>query len=205
MNPKAVQQLKKIKKLVDIKDKDLRLAAEWSVPWKSLISTILSSQTRDDTTISISKKLYLKYGSLKKLSQADIKDVKNIIRPVNFYKTKAKHIIQSAKIIVNEWHGKIPKDRDKLMELPGVGRKVANVYLVHVHKAPAIGVDTHVTYLSQVLGWTKNKTQVKIERDLEGLFPKKHWNSINYILVRFGRLYSTRKRQVEKLKKEGII
>lgn len=206
MNPKtALQQLRKIERLVDIKDKDLRLAAEWTEPWKSLISTILSSQTRDDTTIMISNILYKKYPTLKKLSRANISDIKKIINPVNFYKTKAKYILETSRILVNTYRSNIPKNRAELMELPGVGRKVANVYLAHVHKAPAIGVDTHVTYLSNVLGWTKNKTQEKIEHDLEALFPKKYWNSINYILVRFGRLYSTRKKQVEKLKQEGII
>jgi endonuclease III len=206
MNSKlALQQLKRIKKLVDVKDKDLRLAAEWTEPWKSLISTILSSQTRDDTTIMISNILYKKYPTLKRLAGAELSEIKKIIRPVNFYKTKSKHILETAKILVNTYKGKIPKTREELMEFPGVGRKVANVYLVHVHKAPAIGVDTHVTYLSNVIGWTKNKTQEKIEHDLEALFPKKYWNSINYILVRFGRLYSTRKKQVEKLRQEGII
>ncbi len=206
MNSKlALQQLKKIKRLVDVKDKDLRLAAEWAEPWKSLISTILSSQTKDETTIKISDILYKKYPTLKRLAGAELSEIKRIIRPVNFYKTKAKHILLTSKILIDRYKGKIPKTREELMELPGVGRKVANVYLVHVHKAPAIGVDTHVTYLSSILGWTKNKAQEKIEKDLEALFPKKYWNSINYTLVRFGRLYSTRKKQVEKLKQEGII
>ncbi len=206
MNSKlALQQLKHIKKLVDVKDKNLRLAAEWSEPWKSLISTILSSQTKDETTIKISNVLYKKYPTLTRLSRAKLNDIKKIIRPVNFYKTKSRHILETAKILVNTYKGNIPKTREKLMKLPGVGRKVANVYLVHVHKKATIGVDTHVMYLSNVLGWTKNKTQEKIEHDLEYLFPKKYWNSINYILVRFGRLYNTRKKQVEKLRQEGIL
>ncbi len=205
MNKKrALLQLKKIRELVKGRD-DVRLAAEWKEDWKSLISTILSSQTKDETTIKISNSLYHKYPSLKRLSRAKLKDVKKIIRPVNFYKTKAKHIILTAKILINTYKGKIPASREKLMELPGVGRKVANVYLVEIHDAAAIGVDTHVGYLSQVLGWTKNKIPWKIENDLEKLFPRRYWNSINYILVRFGRIYSTRKRQIEKLTSERII
>lgn len=201
---KAIWQLKKVRELVKGRE-DVRLAAEWKEDWKSLISTILSSQTKDETTILISNKLYHKYGSLRRLSRARIRDIKKIIKPVNFYKTKAKHILETSKILVETYKGKIPKDRDKLMELPGVGRKVANVYLVEVHGEAAIGVDTHVAFLSQVLGWSRNKDPHKIERDLEKLFPSRYWNSINYILVRFGRIYNTRKKQVEKLKKERLI
>jgi endonuclease III len=201
---KALWQLKKIQKLVENRD-DVKLAAEWHEPWKSLISTILSSQTKDETTIKISNILYKKYPTLKHLAEAELSEIKRIIRPINFYKTKSKHILQTSRILINTYRGKIPNSREKLMELPGVGRKVANVYLVEIHNAAAIGVDTHVSFLAQVLKWSKNKNPHKIEKDLERLFPKKYWNSINYILVRFGRIYNTRKRQVEKLRKEKII
>jgi len=205
MNKKrALWQLKKIRELVKNRE-DVRLAAEWKEDWKCLISTILSSQTKDETTIKISNILYKKYPTLKSLSKAKLNDIKKIIKPINFYKTKAKHILLTSKILIARYRGKIPKDREKLMELPGVGRKVANVYLVQVHKAAAIGIDTHVSFLSHALGWTKNKNPYKIEKDLEKLFPSRYWNSINYILVRFGRIYPTRKKQVEKLKKEKII
>lgn len=201
---RALLQLKKIKRLVEHRE-DVRLAAEWKEDWKSLISTILSSQTKDETTIRISNILYKKYPTLRSLAEAEISDVKKIIRPVNFYKTKAKHITQTSKILMGVYQGKIPKDREKLMELPGVGRKVANVYLVEVHNVATIGVDTHVAFLSQILAWSKNKNPHKIEQDLEKLFPSKYWNSINYILVRFGRIYNTRKKQVEKLREEGVL
>ena len=85
------------------------------------------------------------------------------------------------------------------MELPGVGRKVANVYLVEAHNAPAIGVDTHVERISQKLGWTKNKVPGKIEKDLEKLFPKKYWNSINYIVVSFGQLFGTSRKKEDEI------
>jgi endonuclease III len=74
-----------------------------------------------------------------------------------------------------------------------------------VHNHPAIGVDTHVAYLSNLLSWTKHKDKHKIEKDLERLFPKKYWISINYALVRFGRIFKTRKKQEEKLREEKII
>lgn len=204
MNKKrALWQLNKIKRLVEHRD-DVQLAADWPEKWKVLISTIMSSQTKDETTIAISNKLYKKYPTLKRLARASLSEIKRIIRPVNYYKTKARHIKKTAQILVKTYRCKIPSDREKLLELPGVGRKVANVYLA-VQGHQTIGVDTHITFLAQELGWTKNKNPHKIEKDLEELFPKKYRGSINYILVRFGRIFNTKKRQVEKLREEEII
>jgi endonuclease-3 len=183
---KAIKQLKAIEKFTDSK---LRLAAEWGEKWKILIATILSAQTRDELTIEISEILFKKYKSLGALASAKLADVKKIIRPINYYKTKAKNIVKTARIIEWDLHGKIPSTIEKLIELPGVGRKVANVYLVEAYKAEAIGVDTHVARISRKLNWTKNINRHKIEKDLENLFPRKYWNSINYILVRFGRTF----------------
>ncbi|MBU4086923.1 MAG: endonuclease III [Nanoarchaeota archaeon] len=197
---KAVSQLAKIERLTNPK---MRLAAEWEKPWQALISTILSPMTRDETTIMCSEILYKKYPSLKSLSKAKLKEVIKLIKPINYHKTKAKHIIETAKILIK--NKRIPDNREELLKLQGVGRKVANVYLVHIHNTAAIGVDTHVAYLSKVLGWTKNQVPRKIERDLEKLFPKRLWNSINYILVRFGRMHKTRKKQVQVLRENKII
>lgn len=195
----AISQLKAIEKLVS---SEMLMAADWTKPWQSLISTIMSARTRDETTIAVSKRLYKYYPTLQKLSSANIRDVKKIIKPVNYYKTKAKHILETARRL--EKLKKIPHNFDFLLTLPGVGRKTANVFLA-VQDKPAIGVDTHVGYLSQLLGWTKHSKPHQIEADLKKLFPRKYWISINYILVRFGRTFKTRKQQQEKLKKEGII
>ncbi|MEM4270617.1 MAG: endonuclease III [Candidatus Pacearchaeota archaeon] len=198
---KAIKQLKRIEKLTD---GSMLLAADWREPWKVLISTMLSAQTKDETTIRVSHLLYNKYPTLKKLANADINDIMKIIKPVNFYKTKAKHILKTAKIIVEKYNSKVPKEFDKLLELPGVGRKTANVFLA-VSGKPAIGVDTHVSYISRLLGWTKENNPHKIEQDLKELFPQKYWILVNYALVRFGRTFKTRKKQEEVLRNERII
>lgn len=202
MNSKtAVRQLKALQRFV--KGKEPRLAAEQSEKWQVLISTILSAQTKDTLTNRISEILYRKYSSPEKLANAPIKEIKRIIRPVNYHKTKAGHIKETAAIISKKG---IPSKIEGLLELPGVGRKVANVYLAEAHNAPAIGVDTHVARISQKLGWTENKQPYKIEKDLERLFPKKCWNSINYIVVSFGQTYGrSRKQEDEILKKVRAI
>ena len=114
--------------------------------------------------------------------------------PVNFYKTKSKNIINSAKELVKNYNGKIPHDFDKLIELPGVGRKTANVFLAE-HGKHALPVDTHVFQISRKLGWAKNDSPHGVEEELKNLFPKKYWRKINYTLVRFGKTYTSRKQK----------
>ena len=185
---KAIRQLEAL----EGHGKLLRLAAEWNKPWQSLISTILSARTRDDKTIEVSNKLYKKYRNLRELSNANLKDVWDIIREVNYYKTKTKHIIQGAKMLVSQYNSKIPHNFSKLVELPGVGRKTANVFLAHQGHA-TIGVDTRLSYCAQRLGWSKNRSPGKIEEDLKSLFPKHYWGKLNWIVVRFGQTYRNKK------------
>jgi endonuclease-3 len=197
MNQKrALKQLKALKKL----SSRLRLAAQgWHKPWKILITTILSARNRDSKTIPIAISLYKKYTSLKKLANANINDIQKIIKPINYYKTKSKNIINCAKILIKDYKGKVPLDFGKLIKLPGVGRKTVNILLIEMGKK-AIAVDTHVAFISQKLGWTKNKKSHKIEENLKKLFPKSYWRKVNLILVRFGQTYSKR-RKLELLKK----
>ncbi len=193
---KAIKQLNFLKK----NSEKMRLASEsWNTKWKTLIVTILSAQNRDEKTIPISKKLFNKFPSLKKLASADLNEIKKIIKPINYYKTKAKHIKETAKIINKKG---IPSTREKLTELPGVGRKTANVYLTEKENKNAIAVDTHVKRISQKLNWTTHKKPDKIESDLEELFPKKYWKKINPVLVRFGKTHTKKKEDevIEKMK-----
>ncbi|MDO8508770.1 MAG: endonuclease III [Nanoarchaeota archaeon] len=194
---KALRQLMELKKLGSLKE--IRLAAEeWDKPWKILISTIMSARTRDEVTIPTATNLFREYNSLGKLAKAEIGDIQKIIKPVNFYKNKSKSIINCAKVLVRNYNGEVPLDFEELVKLPGVGRKTANVFLSELG-GDNIGIDTHVSYISQKLGWTKHKDQKKIEGDLENLFLRKYWNMVNPTLVRFGKSYTSRKRKNELL------
>lgn len=202
MNSKiAIKQLKELKKLVSNNPDKPRLAAQgWKKDWQTLIAIILSAQTRDTKTIEVCEKLFKKYSTPKKLGEASQEDIKKEIHSINYHKTKAKHIKETAKILSKI---KIPERLEELIKLPGVGRKTANVFLVEAKNAPAIGVDTHVSRLAIKLNWTDKKFEDKhgIEKDLENLFPRKYWNSINYILVSFGQTYGrSRKLEDENLK-----
>jgi endonuclease-3 len=193
---KALKQLSKLKKLGD---KKLVLAAEgWNKPWKCLIATMMSAQTRDTVTIVIAKKLFAKYSSPKKLAAAKPSDIHKIIRSVNYYKTKTKNILACVKMLVKDYNGKVPTETKELIKLPGVGRKTANVCLSEFGYA-AIGVDTHVNQISNYLGWTKNKNPDKIEEDLLKLFPKSKWKEVNMTLVKFGQTYRSKREWKELL------
>jgi endonuclease-3 len=193
---KAVSQLKKLSKL----GSRMRLAAEkWNKPWKTLIATIMSARTRDETTIPVAQRLFNKYSNVSKLANASLKDIQKIIRPVNFYRNKSKSVLNCAKVLNEKFKGKVPVKEEDLLNLPGVGRKTANVFLSEKGE-DAIAIDTHCSYISQKLGWTKNKNPHKIEEDLKRLFPKKYWSKINPILVRFGKTYISRRKKDELLK-----
>ena len=194
MNQKtALKQLK----FLETKSSFMRLASQgWQNDFQTLIAILLSARTRDETTIKICQELFKNYPDTKKLSLAKLNEIEKIIRPVNFYKNKSKNILNLSKILVKDYNSKIPDKIEELILLPGIGRKTANVYLSQKGKN-AIGVDTHVSYISQKLGWTKNKNSHKIEEDLENLFSKKDWSKVNTILVSFGKTYNSRKKQDE--------
>ncbi len=177
----------------------MRLAAEeWSSDWQTLISTMLSARTRDEVTIVVANMLFKKFKTPRALAAAPIAAIKKIIKPVNFYKTKSKNVKECAKILASKYKGKVPHDFEKLIELPGVGRKTANVFLSEQGR-DHIAVDTHVWYISHYLGWTKGKNQEQVETDLKKLFPKRYWKQLNPILVRFGKTHMSRKKKNELL------
>ncbi len=183
----AIKQLMDIEKMAN--GREIRLAAEWDEPWKILIAIILSAQNRDSRTIAVCEELFKKYPTPSKLGSARLSSIEKIIKSINYYKTKARNIKASAKIISDEGIG---NSVDEIIRLPGVGRKTANVYLSEIGK-DAVGVDTHVKRISFKLGWTKNKKPDKIEKDLMDLFPRKYWSKINEALVKFGQEFGRSK------------
>ncbi|MEK6928521.1 MAG: endonuclease III [Nanoarchaeota archaeon] len=165
-----------------------RLAGEgWKEDWQTLITTIMSAQSRDETTIPIAEKLFIKYDAIEKLAQARYEDVLLILKSMNYNKTKAKNIISTAKILFSKYDGKVPDDIEKLVELPGVGRKTANLVLSEIHAKDTITVDTHVHRISNVLGIVKTKNPGQTELALQKISPKKYWSRINRIFVLWGK------------------
>lgn len=170
-------------------------------PFKTLISTILSSRTKDEITLARSRELFKKAKNFKQLQKLSIKEIEDLIYPVGFYKIKAKHLKQLASLNFKE----IPKTREELIKLPGVGRKTANLTLNRAFGIPAIAVDTHVHKICNVLGWVKTKTPEETEMELIKIIPEKYWSDLNRLFVSIGRQYTTNKKLVEFLKKEKLI
>jgi endonuclease-3 len=161
--------------------------AEDHGPFSILIGTILSARTKDESTTRIVKYLFKVYKNSKQLSNAKIKDVEKIIKSIGFYHVKAKRIIDVAKIIDTKYNGTVPDDLEKLVELPGVGRKTANCVLVYAYEKPAIPVDIHVHRISNRLGLVQTKNPEETEFELMKLIPKKYWIDINDTFVMYGQ------------------
>ena len=170
--------------------------------YKVLASTLLSSRTKDEVTLEASKRLFKKAPSINKLKNLGTEELKNLIYPVGFYKTKAKHLKKLAEIIVIRLKGKIPSTREGLMLLPGVGRKTANLVLNRAFGIPAIAVDTHVHKISNMLGWVRTKTPEQTELELMKILPKKYWSEINRLFVSIGRQFTTQKKLQEFLENQ---
>ena len=135
----------------------------------------------------VTKDLYKKYPSVKSFAEADENELMKDIYSTGFYKNKAKNIIACAKVLLEEYDGEVPSDIDKLVELPGVGRKTANVIRGNIYNEPSIVVDTHVKRVSKLLGLTSNDDPVKVEFDLMKIIPKEQWILYNFQVIAHGR------------------
>lgn len=160
--------------------------------YELLIAVMLSAQTTDKRVNIVTKELFSKYDNIDKLSNADLKDVENIIRSLGNYTKKSKAVIEIAKQI-KVWQ-KVPNDRNLLESLPMVGRKTVSVVLSELYREPNIAVDTHVERVSKRLGLAKiNADVLGVEKSLKRKVPKDKWCDTHLRLVHFGRYYCTAK------------
>ncbi len=174
-------------------------------PYKTLASTLMSARTKDEVTLEASKRLFVKARKFVQLDKLDQLEIEQLIYPVGFYKTKARHLKGLARTILTRYKGKVPKTREELMTLPGVGRKTANLVLNRAFGIPAIAVDTHVHKISNLLGWVHTKTPEQTERELIKILPKKYWPETNRLFVSIGRQFTPKKRLEEFLRTKKLI
>ena len=158
--------------------------------YELLLAVMLSAQTTDKRVNTVTAVMFNKYPNLEKLMDAEIKDLENIIHPLGSFRKKAQYTKEIAKIIVEEYNGVVPANKDILTTLPGIGRKTANVFLSEFYGYPAIAVDTHVERVSKRLKMAYLKDDVyKVEKKLERKFPKEEWSKRHLQLVLFGRYH----------------
>jgi endonuclease-3 len=176
--------------------------------YELLVAVMLSAQTLDKYVNKVTPSLFKKYPTVQDLARADSIDAEKFIKGVNYYRTKARHLVEMAEKIVNEYNGEIPGKMEELIKLPGVGRKTANVVInewfvtspqpslfMEREKILPEGfvVDTHVKRVAKRLGLTKHDDPKKIEQDLMKLFPREEWPSTSLRMIFHGRYRCTAK------------
>lgn len=158
--------------------------------YELLLAVMLSAQTTDKRVNIVTKELFSKYDSLEKLKNADIDDIKNIIRSLGSFNKKALYIKEISTILVDKYDGIMPRKRNELESLPGVGRKTVNVVFAELDIEPSIAVDTHVERVSKRLYLANNNDSVyDVEMKLRKKFKKETWSKRHKQLVLFGRYY----------------
>lgn len=160
---------------------------EYKDPLQLLLSTQLAAQCTDARVNIVAKSLYVKYKTAEDFAIADVNELEEDVKSTGFYRNKAKNIIATCRILVDKYNGKVPDSMEKLLELPGVGRKTANLVLYEIYGVQGIIVDTHAKRLSNRIGLTKNEDPEKIEYDLQKIVPKSGWADFCHMLVFHGR------------------
>jgi len=181
----------RVAKLIEIWPRvypDAHTELNFKNPLELVIATILSAQCTDKRVNMVTPAFFKKYRTARNYANASQTEIEKAIRSTGFYRNKTKSIRAATSTIADKFGGKVPSTMDELRELPGVGRKTANVVLGNAFgKNEGIVVDTHVTRLSQRLGLTKHTDAEKIERDLMKLVPREHWTNWSHWLIWHGR------------------
>lgn len=167
---------------------DARCTLDFDTVHQLLVATILSAQCTDDRVNTVTSTLFKKYSSMRAFAEADLGELEKDIYATGFYKNKAKAIKNSARQILDEYRGEMPRKLDELVKLNGVGRKTGSVILgAGFGLAEGIVVDTHVGRISRLLGFTRHKEAVKIEQDLMRMIPPREWIGLSHRLIEHGR------------------
>jgi endonuclease-3 len=156
-------------------------------PLQLLVATILSAQCTDARVNMVTPALFAKYPDADAFANADIRELEKAIQSTGFFRNKAKNIKECCTRLVESYGGEVPAELDSLVELPGVGRKTANVVLGNCFEVPGITVDTHVGRLSRRLGLTQHTDAVKAEHDLMAILPAKEWTLFSHRMIFHGR------------------
>lgn len=167
---------------------DATCSLDFKSPFEMMVAVMLSAQCTDERVNKTTPKLFEKYDTPEKMANIRLEELEEIIHPCGFYKNKAKNVIAASKMLIEKFDGKVPSDPEKLVLLPGVGRKSANVIMLEAFSNPSgIAVDTHAKRISNRIGFSKEEDPIKIEKDLLKTFDRKYWYDVNHLFVWHGR------------------
>lgn len=155
--------------------------------YQLLIAVVLSAQCTDKKVNDVTPILFKRYPNFKSLQAADTQELEEIIRPINYYRTKTRNIIKLADCIESRFKSRLPRTRKDLMSLSGVGQKTANVVLGELQIEPSFPVDTHVFRVSRRLGLAQEQTPEKVEEELKKHFPPGSWRNLHHWFIFHGR------------------
>ena len=185
---------------------DAECALNYETPEQLLVATILSAQCTDERVNIVTAELFRRYPTAADLARAPLRSLEKLVKSAGFYRNKAKNIKGCCTALVERYDGEVPQDLEALVELPGVGRKTANVVLgTAFGLATGVVVDTHVSRISRRLGLTRQKDPVKIERDLMEQLPRKEWVMYSHRVILHGRqVCKARKADCENCKLKDV-
>ena len=190
MSPKITAEASSARSIYRILTKeypDARCELDFNSPLELLVATVLSAQCTDIRVNAVTPVLFNRFPTLEMMAAAKLSEVEKIIYSTGFFRSKAKNIKELANKILNDFGGEVPNDLAKLITLPGVGRKTANVVLGNAFGIPGLTVDTHFGRLSRRFGWSTATDPVKVENDVAKLIPEKEWTLLSHKLIWHGR------------------
>ena len=164
-----------------------KITAETEDPFKVLIGTILSQRTRDEMTEIASRALFARYDTVEALARARVDRIQRLIKPVGFYRQKARKLREVSRVLLERYGGRVPDTYDELIELPQVGPKTANCVLVYGYGLQALPIDTHCHRIPNRLGLVRTKTPEETEKALARIVPREYWVNVNEWFIRFGK------------------
>jgi len=166
---------------------DARCRLNFSTPFELLVATILAAQCTDDKVNEVTAKLFKRANTPETFARMRLATLEAAVRPTGFFRNKAKAVQNMSLMLLEEFGGKVSRDMDQLVRLPGVARKTANVVRAAAFGLPAIITDTHFIRLSRRMGLTKNENPVKIEADVAALLPQDRWSAFSHAMLFHGR------------------
>ncbi|MEV7973980.1 endonuclease III [Cellulomonas sp. NPDC089187] len=182
-----VRRARRVNRALAERYPDARCELDFRTPLELLVATVLSAQTTDVRVNSVTPTLFARYPDAAAYAGADREELEEILRPLGFYRAKARSVQGLGQALVERYAGEVPARLDDLVTLPGVGRKTANVVLGDAFGIPGITVDTHVGRLARRLGWTVQEDPVRVEQDIAALIPRAEWTLVSHRLIFHGR------------------